>query len=99
VWKQVKHDRVGRAGIHSAHDLKMKALAALHWLQKLPHIIRGFFADPEPALHHRIAVYLLTNSLVIGKPAICTTAIHCTLQPALPARNAAGRTTFAQGIS
>jgi transposase len=47
VWKQVKHDRVGRAGIHGAHDLKMKALAALHRLQKLPHVIRGFFADPN----------------------------------------------------
>lgn len=47
VWKQVKHDRIGRASIHSADDLKMKAVAALHRLQKLPHLIRGFFADPN----------------------------------------------------
>ena len=40
VWKQVKHDRVGRASIRSAQALKMKALAALHRLQKLPHVIR-----------------------------------------------------------
>jgi transposase len=47
VWKNVKHDRVGRAGIRDAKDLKAKALSALHRLQKLPHIIRGFFSDPD----------------------------------------------------
>ena len=47
VWKNVKHDRVGRAGIRDAGDLKAKALSALHRLQKLPHVIRGFFSDPE----------------------------------------------------
>jgi transposase len=47
VWKQVKHDRVGRASIRNTHDLKMTALAALHRLQKRPHVIRGFFADPN----------------------------------------------------
>lgn len=46
VWKNVKADRIGRAGISSADDLKNKALAALHRLQKLPHVIRGFFAAP-----------------------------------------------------
>jgi transposase len=47
VWKNVKADRIGRAGISSAEDLKAKALAALHRLAKLPHLIRGFFADPN----------------------------------------------------
>jgi transposase len=47
VWKNVKADRIGRAGITSADDLKAKALAALHRLQKLPNLIRGFFADPD----------------------------------------------------
>ena len=47
VWKNVKHDRVGRAGIRDAGDLKAKAMSALHRLQKLPHVIRGFFSDPE----------------------------------------------------
>ena len=28
-------------------DLKAKALSALHRLQKLPHLIRGFFHDPN----------------------------------------------------
>ena len=37
----------GRAGIRDEKDLKAKALSALHRLQKLPHVIRGFFSDPE----------------------------------------------------
>jgi transposase len=49
VWKHVKHDRLGRAGLGDGEDLRMKALAALHRLQKLPRIIRGFFADPNLA--------------------------------------------------
>jgi hypothetical protein len=33
VWKHVKHDRIGRAGVTGPEDLKAKALAALHQLQ------------------------------------------------------------------
>jgi len=47
VWKHVKHDRIGRAGVTSPDDLKAKALAALHRLQRLPHLIQGFFRDPN----------------------------------------------------
>jgi transposase len=47
VWKNVKHDRVGRAGITSAADLKTKATNALRRLQRLPHLVRSFFADPN----------------------------------------------------
>jgi transposase len=47
VWKHVKHDRIGRAGVTGPEDLKAKALAALHRLQKLPHLVRGFFRDPS----------------------------------------------------
>jgi transposase len=47
VWKHVKHDRIGRAGVSSPDDLKAKALAALHRLQKLPRIVQGFFRDPS----------------------------------------------------
>jgi hypothetical protein len=45
VWKNVKHDRIGRAGINSAEDMKNKAVRALRRLQKLPGLVRGFFAD------------------------------------------------------
>src|ERR671911_80086 len=47
VWKHVKHDRIGRAGVSGPEDLKAKALAALHRLQKLPHLVRSFFRDPN----------------------------------------------------
>ena len=47
VWKNVKHDRVGRAGITSAADLKAKATNTLHQLQRLPHLVHAYFADPH----------------------------------------------------
>jgi transposase len=47
VWKNVKHDRVGRAGITTAADLKAKATGALRRLQRLPRLVRSFFADPN----------------------------------------------------
>jgi transposase len=50
VWKNVKADRIARAGVTSADDLKTKAIGALRRLQKLPHLVRGFFADPN--LHY-----------------------------------------------
>ena len=40
VWKHVKHDRIGRTGVTGPDDLKAKALAALHRLQRLPHLGR-----------------------------------------------------------
>jgi transposase len=49
VWKNVKHDRIGRSAVHSKDDLKSLALGALRRLQKLPGVVRGFFADPELA--------------------------------------------------
>jgi hypothetical protein len=47
VWKHVKADRIGRAGVTGPEDLKAKALAALHRLQRLPQLIQGFFRDPN----------------------------------------------------
>jgi transposase len=48
VWKNVKADRIGRAGIQGAkEDLRSKAVSALRRLQKLPRLIRGFFLDPD----------------------------------------------------
>ena len=41
VWKHGKHDRIGGAGVTSPEDLNAKALAALHRLQKLPHLVRS----------------------------------------------------------
>jgi transposase len=47
VWKNVKHDRIGKTGVSSKHDLKAKAVGALRRLQKLPALVRAFFADPH----------------------------------------------------
>jgi transposase len=47
VWKNVKHDRIGKTGVTDQDDLKSKAIGALRRLQKLPRLIRGFFADPH----------------------------------------------------
>ena len=47
VWNNIKHDRIGRAGVNGLDDLKAKALAALHRLQKLPHLGQNFFRDPN----------------------------------------------------
>lgn len=49
VWNNVKNERVGRKVIMSKDDLKAKAVSALHRLQKLPEIVRGFFRDPHLA--------------------------------------------------
>ncbi len=49
VWKNVKHDRIGKTGVTSKDDLKTKATNALRRLQKLPHLVEGFFRDPNLA--------------------------------------------------
>ncbi len=46
VWKNVKHDRVGKTAVTSKDDLKATVISALRRLQKLPGLVRGFFADP-----------------------------------------------------
>jgi len=49
VWKNVKHDRVGRSGVSGPDQFKALAVKALRRLQRTPHIVRGFFADPQLA--------------------------------------------------
>jgi hypothetical protein len=47
VWKNVKHDRIGKTGVTSKQDLKSKAIGALRRLQKRPGLVRAFFSDPN----------------------------------------------------
>jgi transposase len=47
VWKNVKHDRVGRTSARNAAEFKNKVIGTLRRLQNKTHIIRAFFADPE----------------------------------------------------
>jgi transposase len=49
VWKNVKADRVGRAGITGPDQFRALATGALRRLQAMPHIVRGFFGDPDLA--------------------------------------------------
>ena len=47
VWKNVKHDRVDKAGVSGPDQFKALALTALRRLQRMPSIVRGIFADPN----------------------------------------------------
>jgi transposase len=47
VWKNVKHDRIGKAGITSVEDLREKAVRALQRLVDLPSLVIKFFHDPD----------------------------------------------------
>jgi hypothetical protein len=49
VWKNIKHDRVGRTTVTGPDQFKALAVAALRRLQAMPHIVRGFFGDPNLA--------------------------------------------------
>ena len=41
------HDRLGRTSVNNADEFKTKILGALRRLQKLPQVVRAFFADPD----------------------------------------------------
>lgn len=46
VWKNVKHDNLGRAAAKSTDDLAKFARIALGRLKGAPHLVRSFFGDP-----------------------------------------------------
>jgi transposase len=47
VWKNVKHDRVGRTSVTGPQQSKAKVISALRRLQKMPALVRAFFSDPD----------------------------------------------------
>ena len=49
VWKNVKHDGVAPAAPRGPEQMTAVVTARLRRLQRLPHIVRGFFGDPELA--------------------------------------------------
>lgn len=49
VWKNIKHDNIGRAAVRNKSELEAVARSALASLQKMPHVIRSFFSDPKLA--------------------------------------------------
>jgi transposase len=46
VWKNVKHDNLGRAAAKSTDDLARFARIALNRLKNTPELVRAFFGDP-----------------------------------------------------
>jgi transposase len=55
VWKNVKHDNLGRASVKSESELAEFAIAALTKLKGLPEKLRAFFGDPALSYIHRSA--------------------------------------------
>ena len=49
VWQNVKHDGVAPAAVKGPEQMKAVVTGRLRRLQRLPHIVRGFFGDPELA--------------------------------------------------
>lgn len=47
VWKNIKHDNVGKARILSTVQLREAVTRAADRLKDTPTIVRGFFADPK----------------------------------------------------
>ena len=61
VWKNVKHDTVGRKAVLDRDQLFMAVHGALQQLCDLPGIVRGFFADPNLRyIHNAQSSSLLT---------------------------------------
>jgi transposase len=49
VWQNVKHDGVAPAVPKGPEQMRSVVTGRLRRLQRLPHIVRGFFTDPELA--------------------------------------------------
>ena len=47
VWNNVKADGVAPAAPKGLEQMKAVVVGRLRRLQRLPHVVRGFFADPE----------------------------------------------------
>jgi len=47
VWKNGKSDGVARAAPRGPEQMKAVVVSRLRRLQRLPQLVRGFFADPE----------------------------------------------------
>jgi transposase len=47
VWKNIKHDRVGRMAARTADELRKGIKNAVSRLKEVPDLILGFFRDPE----------------------------------------------------
>jgi transposase len=73
VWKNVKHDNLGRASVKSESELAKFATTALASLKKMPEKLRSFFGDP--ALRYirdlTAGVQKLISALDHGRRPLC----------------------------
>lgn len=53
IWKNVKHDRVGRLAVRSVEEMRAGITAAVSRLQASHALVRGFFRDPDLAYIQR----------------------------------------------
>lgn len=56
VWKNAKHDHLGRVSIKNVTELRSRAVAAFERLQEVPELIMGFFGVPRLAYISRRSV-------------------------------------------
>jgi transposase len=71
VWKNVKHDRVGRTSVTGPDEFKTKVIGALRRLQKMPPHRPSVLRRPRPPLYHRMIRFRYpTDSLAIIS--VCT---------------------------
>jgi DDE superfamily endonuclease len=67
VWKNVKHDRVGRTSVTGPDDFRPRSSARSADCRN-SRTSFGFLRRPRPPVHHRmIRVHQPTNSLVVRK--------------------------------
>jgi len=52
VWNHVKRHQIGKKFIAGPDQLKRLVIGALRRLQKLPHVVRGFFLEPNLGYIH-----------------------------------------------
>jgi transposase len=52
VWKNVKHDNIGKASIRNAYELRSRATSALQYLHDTPELIKAIFRTPRLAYIH-----------------------------------------------
>ncbi len=79
VWKNIKHDRVGRTSVSGPDQFKALAVKALRRLQRMPHIVRGssqtptWPTSPRPPDHNppELRVDLPKSSFVSSCSAPC----------------------------
>jgi len=65
VWKNVKHDRVGKMAVRTVEEMKAAIEKAIDRLQSCGEIVRGFFRSPDLAYINASRVRESSNQLSV----------------------------------